>query len=116
MAADGQQYFKNWQKTIDGIANEGLRKKSQKRLDDVRKSYGKVEASLVAAAEKFKPFLSDLNDVRKALANDVTAGGVKAIKSTVSSANWNFTGVNKAMNDALKEMQKMEGLLSSQAK
>lgn len=116
MAADGQQYFKNWQKTIDGIANEGLRKKSQKRLDDVRKSYGKVEASLIAAGETFKPFLSDLNDVRKALANDVTAGGVKAIKSTVSSANWNFNGVNKAINDALKEMQKMEGLLSSQAK
>ena len=116
MAADGQQYFKNWQKTVDGIANEGLRKKSQKRLDDVRKSYGKVEASLIAAGETFKPFLSDLNDVRKALANDVTAGGVKAIKSTVSSANWNFNGVNKAMNDALKEMQKMEGLLSSQAK
>ena len=116
MASDGQQYFKNWQKTIDGIANEGLRKKSQKRLDDVRKSYGKVEAALVGAGAKFKPFLSDLNDIRKALANDVTAGGVKAIKGTVSSANWNFNGVSKAMNDALKEMQKMEGLLSSQAK
>jgi hypothetical protein len=116
MAADGQQYFKNWQKTIDGIANEGLRKKSQKRLDDVRKSYSKVEAALIEAGDKFKPFLSDLNDVRKALANDVTAGGVKAIKSTVSSANWNYAGVSKGINDALKEMAKMEGLLSTQAK
>lgn len=116
MAGDGQQYFKNWQKTIDGIGNEPLRKKSQKRLDNVRKSYDKVEAALVSATDKFKPFLADLNDVRKALANDVTAGGVKAIKSTVSQANWNYQSVKKGMENALKEMEKMEGLLSSQAK
>ncbi|MBK9140161.1 MAG: DUF2959 family protein [Verrucomicrobia bacterium] len=116
MASDGQQYFANWQKTIDGIANESLRKKSQKRLDAVRERYGKVEKSLVAAGGKFKPFLSDLGDISAALANDITAGGVKAIKSTVSSANWNYQGVSKAVNDALKEMAKMEGLLSTKAK
>ena len=32
MASDGRQYFKSWQATIDGIANESLRKKAQKRL------------------------------------------------------------------------------------
>jgi septal ring factor EnvC (AmiA/AmiB activator) len=115
MAGDGRKYFEDWQGTVNGIANESLRKKAQKRLDAVQKSYNKVEASLQLAGEKFKPFLSDLGDIQKALATDVTAGGVKAIKSTVKSANWNYQYVDKAINSALKEMQKMVKELSPKA-
>jgi hypothetical protein len=116
MAGDGRKYFQDWQDTVKGIANESLRKKAQKRLDAVQKSYDKVEASLKVAGEKFKPFLSDLGDIQKALSTDVTAGGVKAIKSTVSSANWNHRFVDEAIQSALKEMAKMEQALSSEAK
>jgi hypothetical protein len=116
MASDGRKYFQDWQTTVNGIANESLRKKAQKRLDAVKKSYDKVETSLQEAGEKFKPFLSDLNDIQKALATDVTAGGVKAMKSTVKSANWNHQYVDKAVNAALKEMDKMGKALSSEAK
>src|SRR5438034_10056973 len=76
MGNDGRKYFQDWEATVNGIANESLRKKAQKRLDTVRASYDKVEASLQLAGEKFKPFLSDLADIQKALATDVTAGGV----------------------------------------
>jgi hypothetical protein len=116
MAGDGQKYFTDWQQTVSGIANESLRNKAQKRLDTVKLSYDKVEASLVQAGEKFKPFLSDLTDIQKALATDVTAGGVKAIRGTVKSANWNHQFVEKAVTAALKEMSKMEKALSSEAK
>jgi hypothetical protein len=116
MAGDGRKYFQDWQKTIDGIANESLRKKAQKRMVAVRKDYDKVEVSLAQAGEKFRPFLSDLTDIQKALATDVTAGGVKAIKSTVSSANWNLKSVDKAIKSALKDMDKMQKALSSEAK
>jgi hypothetical protein len=115
MAGDGRKYFQNWQTTVTGIANPSLRKKAQKRLDTVEASFDKVEASLKEAGEKFKPFLSDLSDIQAALSTDVTAGGVKAIKSTVSSANWNYKSVDKSMKSALKEMDKMEQALSSQA-
>jgi len=115
MAGDGRKYFQEWQKTVNGIANEGLRKKAQKRLDAVNASYNKVEASLQLAGEKFKPFLSDLADIQKALATDITAGGVKAIKSTVKSANWNHQYVDKANKAALKEMDKMRKALSTEA-
>jgi hypothetical protein len=116
MASDGRQYFKTWQDSINGIANESLRKKAQKRLNSVQESYDKVEASLRVAADKFKPFLSDLGDIQKALAADVTAGGVKALRGTINSANWNHQNVSKAIQAALKEMQKMEKALSPEAK
>ncbi|NLH71696.1 MAG: DUF2959 domain-containing protein [Verrucomicrobia bacterium] len=116
MASDGRKYFQDWQSTVNAIANDSLRKKSQKRLDAVKANYDKVELSLQQASEKFKPFLSDLTDIQKALATDVTAGGVKAIKSTVRSANWNHQFVDKAIKAALKEMDRMDKALSSEAK
>jgi len=115
MQGDGKKYFDEWQKDVDTIANESLRKKAQKRLDAVKKSYDEVAVQLTKAGEKFAPFVSDLNDIQKTLANDITQDGVKAIKSTVSSANWNYKYVNSAINDALKEMKKMEKALSPTA-
>jgi hypothetical protein len=112
MEADGLKYFGGWQKEVDSIANESLRKKAQKRLNAAKSSYDKVSVALSKGAEKFNPFLSDLTDIQKTLANDVTPAGVKAIRSTVTSANWNFKYVNNAVNDALKEMEKMERALS----
>lgn len=116
MAGDGRKYFQDWQNTVNGVANESLRMKSQKRLDAVKANYDKVERSLQQASERFTPFLSDLADIQKALATDVTAGGVKAIKSTVRSANWNHQYVDRDIKAALKEMDKMVKALSSEAK
>ena len=116
MANDGQKYFAEWQKTITGIANESLRKKAQKRLDSVRGSYDKIAVSLKESGEKFKPFLSDLADIQKILSTDITAGGVKAVRGTVSSANWKYKAVSSTINDSLKEMDKMAEALSTETK
>jgi septal ring factor EnvC (AmiA/AmiB activator) len=115
MSGEGQKYFTDWQTTVNSIANPSLRKKAQKRLDSVNKNFEKVAASLTVAGEKFSPFLSDLNDIKTSLAADVTAGGAKAIRGTVRSANWDHQFVNDAINDALKGMDKMQKALSSEA-
>jgi len=115
MTNDGEKYFQGWQITINGISNESLRKKAQKRLDTAKASYDKVEKSLQEASDKFKPFLADLGDIKKALAADLTPGGVKAVKGSVRSANWDHGSVNRSINSAIKEMDKMEKALSSEA-
>jgi hypothetical protein len=116
MDGDGQQYFKEWQDTITTIANESLRKKSQKRLEAVRADFDEVKKELKEASAKFKPFLSDLSDIQKIVAMDVTAGGVKSVRSSVKSANWNHKSVDRAINSAIKEMDKMAKALSPEAK
>lgn len=116
MSTDGMKYFEDWQKTLDGIANESLKKKGQKRLDAAKKGYAKVETSLKSAGEKFKPFLSDLADIQKVLSNDLTAAGIKNVKRTVGNAEWYYKTVNATFKDALKEMEKMEKSLASEAK
>ena len=116
MEGDGQRYFETWQASVNSIANASLRKKAQRRLDSVKASFQKVNKSLVTARDKFQPFLSDLSDIQKALANDVTPAGVKAVRSTVEEADWNHKFVSNAIQQALKEMKKMEEALGSEAK
>jgi hypothetical protein len=116
MNTAGRKYFEDWQTTVNSIANESLRKKAQKRLDGVQGNFDKVYGSLTVAAEKFNPFLSDLADIQKALASDVTAGGAKAIRGTVKTAIWNHQWVDKSITSALKGMDKMQKSLSSEAK
>jgi hypothetical protein len=65
---------------------------------------------------KLKTLLTVLLDIQKALATDVTAGGVKAVRGTVKSANWDHQFVDKAITTALKGMDKMQNALSSEAK
>jgi len=115
MTKDKETYFADWQNTVKGINNPSLQKKAQKRLDSASRSYDKVEAAMVTARDKFRPFLSDLADIEKALSQDVTPGGVKGMKSVVRSANWNYQFVSNAIKSALKEMKKMETALSSEA-
>ena len=112
MQATSKDYFGGWQADVTSIGNESLRKQAQKRLDVVRKDYNKTVVSLQEASEKFKPFLSNLDDVQKALANDITPGGIKAIRGTASDANYNLKKVRSAIFDALEQMEDMEKTLS----
>ena len=115
MQFTSKNYFDGWQADVTSISNESLRKQAQKRLDKVRKSYDKSILSLKEAGEKFKPFLSNLDDVQKTLANDVTAGGVKAIRGTASDAKFNLKKVRSSIADALEELDNMQKALSPEA-
>lgn len=113
MQGASKDYFGNWQAEVDTIKNESLRKKAQKRMNSVKKSYDNATSALMEAGLKFKPYLSDLDDVEKTLANDITPGGVKAVKSTVSDANWQMKKVRSSIADAIEELDSMQKSLTS---
>ena len=77
--------------------------------------------TIIGIAYKDRPedsrrFLADLGDIQKVLSTDLTASGVKGLRSTVSSANSNYKNLNRKINSALEEMQEMEKALSTEAK
>jgi len=113
MQTASKDYFDAWQAEIAGINNQALRDQAQKRMDNVVKKYNEVIASFTEASDKFKPFLSNLDDVQKMLANDTTPGGVKAIRGVASDANWYMKKVNSSLNDAIEELGEMAKSLSS---
>lgn len=115
MQQEAQAHFGGWQKEIDGINNAKLKKQAQKRLDKVQKSYEKLTTQLASAGTSFAPYLSDLNDITKILANDLTPGGIKAIRGTVGQAKFDLQSVRSHIYDAIKTLDGMQKSLSSSA-
>jgi hypothetical protein len=115
MQTDAQTHFGAWQKEIDTITNAKLRKQGQKRLDSMRKSYDLTISQLREASTSFTPYLSDLTDITKILSNDLTPGGIKAIRGTVSKAKFDIQKVRRYIFDAIKELDSMQKALSSNA-
>jgi hypothetical protein len=113
MQAASTNYFGAWKTQIGEINNPSLQKKALKRMESVQKKYNEVIKSFQEASEQFKPFLSDLDDVQKMLTNDITPGGVKAVRGVADSANWNMKKVRSSIADAIEDLGDMAKSLSS---
>jgi hypothetical protein len=116
MAHQSAAYFSEWEKDIAGVSNEKLRKNAQRRMTAVKGNYADATKALEAAGGKFAPFLSDLADIEKILTNDLTAGGIKAIKGTASSAKFNMGNVRRYIQTATESLDKMSARLKPDAK
>jgi hypothetical protein len=86
-----------------------------KRLQNVQKSYNQVLNQLEAASIKFDPYLSDLADMKKMLANDLTPDSVKGMRGTVGDAKFHLQNVRRPLYDAIKELDKMQKTLTTSA-
>jgi len=113
METEAATHFSAWRTELDTINNAKLKAKGVKRLDTVEKSYNRVTKQIQEAAEKFDPYLSDLADMKKMLANDLSPSGVKALRGTVGDAKFHLTFVRRPLNDAIQELDKMQKTLTS---
>ena len=103
MKEQSAAYLNEWEKDLNGVSNPKLRAKAQKRMTKVQKNYDNAAAASTTRAPEFAPFLSDLADIQKVLANDLTEGGLKSLRRTVSSAEFNQGTVRRAINAAALE-------------
>jgi hypothetical protein len=115
MQTEAQAHFSGWQAELESVNNPKLKDKGTKRLENVQKSYNQVLNQLEAASIKFDPYLSDLADMKKMLANDLTPTGVKAIRGTVGDAKFHLQNVRRPLYDAIKELDKMQKALTTSA-
>lgn len=87
MGEKSKAFFATWDAQIAKINNEDIKARSVERKDEVAQRMENIKRSYAAAELAFRPFMSKLQDVQKYLDVDLTAGGVAAIKSTVTNAN-----------------------------
>ena len=95
MQAKGQDYFAEWNQQLATIRNEDIRARSAERQQAVTARFQTINSHYQEANAAFKPLMSDLQDIRTALSNDLTAGGIAAIRKTVAKANQEAPPIKK---------------------
>jgi hypothetical protein len=87
MRQQGAAYFQKWDEELAKIQNDDIQTRSLDRKNEVAARFAKVRVSYAQTTANFAPFMSDLKDIRTALATDLTAGGLASVKGLASKAN-----------------------------
>jgi hypothetical protein len=112
MGEKGQAYFSAWEETIKSIANADIRAQAQKRYNKRVKSYNKIVKAMTEARDQLKPFMSDLNDVKKLLDSELSRESVKSASSLIKQANWHGEDVTESLKDVETELDRVSAELA----
>jgi uncharacterized protein (DUF3084 family) len=115
MRAKGMEYFKSWDQEVAKIKNEDIKSRSEERKKEVEDQFTKVKMSYTEARDAYRPFMSDLLDIRTALGTDLTTGGVAAIKGAAQKANQDAITLKKAGDDLSAQLKDLGATMSASA-
>src|ERR1051325_7969749 len=106
-------YFEEWNKQLASMNYDVVRERSQARKNEVTKYLDSVDQRYREAQDAMGPLLSYLYDVRKALDNDLTPGGVESIKPIAGKARENADKVQLALGRLTTELTASGDRMSS---
>ena len=112
MEDKGMAYFQAWEDEIKSISNAEIREQAQKRYNKRVKSYNKIVKTMTEARDELKPFLSDLNDVKKLLDSELSRESVKSAANLIKQANWHGEDVVESLKDVETELDRVSGELA----
>lgn len=112
MEEKGKAYFQAWEDQINSIANADIRKEAQQRYNKRVKSYNKIIKAMGEARDELKPFMSNLNDIKKLLDSELSRESVKSARSTMKSANWHGEDVVNSLKDVETELDRVSAELA----
>lgn len=105
------EYLAGWQQAQGEIQNPELRDTSGQRREMITHSFQRIQGAFREARRDVTPFLTRLEDIRRAAANDLTAVGISAIAQTdaVASANAHGSAVATSLDVAIGEFDQLVG-------
>ena len=113
MRERGRQYVTNWEKEMDQISNPELKAGAQQRRASVKQNYDSITAAAQTARDAYDPYLRDLQDIQRALANDLTPAGVDAAKPAIDKAKANGETLQQRLDALIARLDEVGGSMSS---
>lgn len=107
MQVQGVDYFQKWDVELSKINNEDIRKRSTERKNRVSARFDGVRTNYARTKDDFAPFMSDLIDIRTALAMDLTPGGLASIRAASAKANDNAVPLRQSLRDLAADLSSL---------
>jgi hypothetical protein len=100
----GKEYFAQWQKQLADVKNPDIRALADQRKAKLQESFDSIKKIAEPLKAQFDPWMSDLKDLQKYLANDLTIAGVDAAKPLFSKTQAEGRDVQKSMDALVAEL------------
>jgi hypothetical protein len=113
MGERSKEFFAEWDAQLALINNEDIRARSQARKTEVTQNMDDIKRNYAEAETAFRPFLTELQDVRKFLSLDLTPGGLAAIKPSVTKAKANAAQLTASITQLTEEFRALGLAMSS---
>jgi hypothetical protein len=97
-------YFSQWETQMESVKNEDVKKLSQERKAKLQEAFDSIKNAADDAKQSFPGFLSDLKDLRTALAHDLTPQGIDAAKGVVDKTKTSAAQVQRDLEKLITEM------------
>ena len=107
MQAKGRDYFTHWEDQLATIKSQDIRQVSADQMKDMMNKFQDVSTSYQQVRMRFKPFMSDLEDIQTYLGTDLTVGGIDAIKSTADRVNEQSASLKEAITKLADQFRQM---------
>jgi hypothetical protein len=104
MRASAAAYFQQWEKQMDTVKSEEIKKMSQERKAKLQETFDNIKNAAADAKESFPGFLSDLKDLRTALGSDLSPQGIDSSKGIIEKTKNSGAQVQKDLDKLITEM------------
>lgn len=98
--------FDEWQAEIGEISKASLRRNSETKLKETRRSYQQLMKTMRRAESKMPPILTAMKDNMLYLKHNLNAQAIGAIKGEFASLQTDISGLIKEMNKSINESTK----------
>jgi hypothetical protein len=110
--SQGQAYFANWEKQLAELKNPDIKKLAEQQKAKLQATFDDIKKVSAPLKAQFDPWLSDLNDLKNYLSNDLSISGVEAAKSLIKKTQNEGLEVQKSMDALVAELNTVAATLT----
>lgn len=112
MRSQGKAYFEAWEKQLAAMSSPDILERAKERQADLAKEYQTVTDLAQKAREAYGPFMSDLQDIKKVLQNELTEGGIKVLAPIVKKTKDDAGAVKERVAAVASELKNIVAIYS----
>ena len=107
MRDNARAYVAKWEKEMDNVTNAELRAGAADRRNRVKANYDEILDVGRSVRDAYQPFLKGLQDIEKALASDLTAGGVSSAGLAINKTKTDGTTLNQRIDELIAKLDEV---------
>lgn len=111
---NGNAYLSQWQRDASNISDPELRQLAENRRAEIAQSSQTTRSTLTSTVGTFETYLRDINDIQKALGNDLTPTGQANVKQTAVVQRIQSEGerVQAALREAEQSIERLRSQIT----